>query len=124
MTAAAQPSPRAFNKSGLLSRVISSACARLYDDAFVAVTAHPGPAGQAAAARIEEFWRALGARPVRMDARVHDTRVAAISHLPHVAAALIVEAALRGADPGRDAMIAGGFRDTTRVASGPAVARA
>ena len=99
---------------------LSSACANLYEDAFVAVTAHPGPAEQAAAGRIEGFWRALGARPVRMAAPAHDTRVAAISHLPHVAAALIVEAALRGEDPGRDAMIAGGFRDTTRVASGPA----
>ncbi len=95
---------------------LSAARAELYHGALVAVI--PGPA--AATAAVEAFWSGLGARPVRMDAPEHDLRVAAISHMPHVAAALVVEAALRGRDPGRDMMIAGGFRDTTRVASGPA----
>src|SRR3989338_1839110 len=33
--------------------------------------------------RIDAFWKALGAKPVKMDARRHDAWVAKSSHLPH-----------------------------------------
>ncbi len=50
-------------------------------------------AGGDAIERVESMVRATGARPVRMDAAAHDAAVAAISHLPLVAAAALVEVA-------------------------------
>lgn len=53
-----------------------------------------------------------------MDPESHDEAVAAISHMPHIAAAAMVNAVgtYRGCDP--LALAGGGFRDTTRIASG------
>ena len=55
-----------------------------------------------------------------MDSAIHDEIVAAVSHMPHVAAAAIVNALGQAAEraPAALALAAGGFRDTTRVASG------
>jgi prephenate dehydrogenase len=79
----------------------------------------------AALGRAEALARALGARPLVLDPDRHDTLVAAISHLPMVAAAALVETvAADPAWPEAAPLAAGGFRDTTRVASGsPAMAR-
>ncbi len=67
----------------------------------------------------------LGAVPRVLDPRTHDRLVAGVSHLPIVAAAALVRSLAGSAD--WDAMgelAAGGFRDTTRVASGdPVMAR-
>ncbi|MCP5541342.1 MAG: prephenate dehydrogenase/arogenate dehydrogenase family protein [Akkermansiaceae bacterium] len=73
----------------------------------------------AALERVDAFWRTLGCRTHRLAPGAHDRAVARISHLPHVLAATLVATALSGdgADAGNYA--AGGFRDTTRVASGP-----
>jgi prephenate dehydrogenase len=64
--------------------------------------------------RAEQFWHALGGRVIRLSPEAHDDCVAQISHLPHLLAATLAahvsEEAL--------ALAAGGFRDTTRVASG------
>ena len=55
-----------------------------------------------------------------MQPKVHDEVVAAVSHLPHIAAAALVHALGRTAEkiPAALALAAGGFRDTTRIASG------
>ncbi|MEM1055871.1 MAG: prephenate dehydrogenase [Bacteroidota bacterium] len=60
----------------------------------------------------------VGARPVVMDAERHDAVVAAVSHLPQLAAVALVGLA---SDVGDDALAlaAGGFRDMTRIASSP-----
>jgi prephenate dehydrogenase len=60
-----------------------------------------------------------------MDAAAHDDAVASVSHLPLVAATALVLAASRQQGWGEaSALAAGGFRDTTRVASGdPRMAR-
>lgn len=64
---------------------------------------------------------ALGARPVVLTAERHDAAVAAISHLPRVAAAaLMLTAAGDPSWPEAHLLAAGGFRDTTRVAAGDA----
>ena len=55
----------------------------------------PG-ADDAAVARVEGLARAVGARPVRMAAGPHDAAVAAISHLPLITAASLVEAVAGG----------------------------
>jgi len=85
-------------------------------------TAATDPAAVADAAGLV---RALGARPLVVDAGRHDMLVAAISHLPLVAAAALMETVT--ADPTwteAARLAAGGFRDTTRVASGdPVMAR-
>ena len=57
-----------------------------------------------------------GARILTMDAETHDRLVASVSHLPHLVASALVNM-LQGQDDAL-ALAAGGFRDTTRVASG------
>lgn len=68
-----------------------------------------------------ELVRASGARPILMKPDVHDSIVATVSHIPHLIAALLVQLAAAREDelPGLFEFAAGGFRDTTRVASGP-----
>ena len=81
-------------------------------------------ADDAAVARVEGLARAVGARPVRMAAGPHDAAVAAISHLPLITAASLVEAVAGGGGDAHDGLdgaaglAAGGWRDTTRVARG------
>ncbi len=61
----------------------------------------------------------VGAKPVFMDADEHDSYVAAISHLPlTVASALFSVAFGSAAWPELATLAAGGFRDSTRLASG------
>lgn len=65
---------------------------------------------------------AVGARPVHMTPEAHDAAVAAISHLPLVAAAALVEA-VAGAPTtwaGARHLAASGWRDMTRLARGDA----
>jgi len=67
--------------------------------------------------RLRVFWQALGCRLLEFGPDEHDVKVARISHLPHMMAAVTTLAALRH-DPGAVSCVAGGFRDTTRVAGG------
>ena len=78
-------------------------------------------AGPEDVARVTELVRTCGARAVQMDPAAHDAAVAAISHLPLVVAAALVEAVAGGAGvdwPIAESLAAGGWRDTTRVARG------
>jgi prephenate dehydrogenase len=73
----------------------------------------------AAIARISWMVDRLGATPVQLAASEHDAAVALISHLPRVAASALVLAAAQATSwPLAQRLAAGGFRDTTRVASG------
>src|SRR5436190_2138006 len=65
---------------------------------------------------VSALWEALGARVSALDPETHDRTVAAISHLPHVAAWALVDAVGRF-EPGALAFAARGFRDTTRIAA-------
>ena len=66
----------------------------------------------------QEFWESLGCRVVVMNPREHDECVALISHLPHIVAGNLVRAVAEKNE--RAFQVVGpGFRDTTRVASGP-----
>src|SRR3989442_398498 len=65
---------------------------------------------------VTALWEALGARVSALDPETHDRTVAAISHLPHVAAWALVDAVGRF-EPGALAFAARGFRDTTRIAA-------
>jgi prephenate dehydrogenase len=72
-----------------------------------------------AVARIEDLWRACGARLSTLDPARHDAVFAAVSHLPHVLAfALVAELAARPDAPIYFDHAASGFRDFTRIAAG------
>ena len=61
---------------------------------------------------------AVGARPLVLDADRQDYLVATLSHLPYVIACALVATAdaTTSADPAAWQIVAGGFRDTSRVA--------
>jgi prephenate dehydrogenase len=83
----------------------------------------PSP-DEAAVGRVEALADATGARPLRMTAAEHDDAVAAISHLPLVVAAALVEAvagpagSTRAGWPVAAELAASGWRDITRLARG------
>jgi prephenate dehydrogenase len=64
--------------------------------------------------QLERFWSALGARVVEMSPTGHDHHVAAVSHVPHLVAAVLA-AATSASDLN---YVASGWLDTTRVAAG------
>ncbi|MEW6180206.1 MAG: prephenate dehydrogenase [Chloroflexota bacterium] len=93
---------------------LAEAEAGLYRGAPFALTPLPRT-GVAARRLAEELVRAVGARPVWMEANKHDAMVASTSHLPYLTAA-----ALAGITPPESAPLIGpGFRSTTRVAETP-----
>ncbi len=67
----------------------------------------------------QELALAVGARPLVVEAQRHDRLVAAISHLPYIAASALVRAvaSVGAEDPLVWEIAAGGFRDTSRVAA-------
>lgn len=81
-------------------------------------------ADDAAVERVEALATVTGARPRRMTAAVHDEAVAAISHLPLVVAAALVEAVAGGRSAEREDwpiaadLASSGWRDMTRLARG------
>ncbi|MBM4144183.1 MAG: prephenate dehydrogenase/arogenate dehydrogenase family protein [Lentisphaerae bacterium] len=106
---------------------IEAARADLYEGATVVLTPPRGapvrPADgplREAMGRVDAFWRALGARVVRLSPAEHDAVVARTSHLPHLAAAALVSAVCREKDREVADFCGPGFRDTTRVAAGSA----
>jgi prephenate dehydrogenase len=72
--------------------------------------------------RVEALARAAGGEPLTMSAIDHDLAVAAISHLPLVAAAALVESVAGDAGQWATArtLAASGWRDMTRLARGDA----
>ncbi len=90
----------------------------LYANAVCAVTPTK-KSNPHAVRKLEQFWKSLGARTLRLDAARHDLLVSRSSHLPHVAAATLVNLVLHPANPQTQVgLCATGFRDTTRIASG------
>jgi len=73
--------------------------------------------------RVEALAIGVGARPIHMDANEHDAAVAAISHLPLVLAAALVESVATSAEDGSAwplarRLAATGWADMTRLARG------
>lgn len=68
---------------------------------------------------VRALWSRIGATVVLLSPAVHDTVCAAISHLPHVTAYALTAAIADAADrlPDIYGLGAGGFVDTTRIAS-------
>lgn len=88
----------------------------LFNGATVIVT--PTDASDATAVKtVTALWEAIGAgRVVTLAPDTHDRAVAAISHLPHLAAFALVDAVERF-EPSAFDVAARGFRDTTRIAA-------
>jgi prephenate dehydrogenase len=77
----------------------------------------PGPeAGEAATAAVRDLALAVGAAPTRMTPGAHDAAVAAVSHVPQVAASLVA-ARLRDLPDSAVALAGQGLRDVTRIAA-------
>ena len=95
---------------------LGAARADLYEGALCVVT----PTARSSAEslrRVRALWQTVGARTIDMSPAEHDRAAAVVSHVPHVVAALLVEL-VASADPAFRQLCAGGFRDTTRIASG------
>ncbi len=69
-------------------------------------------------AKLKIFIETLGAYPVIIDSGNHDHIVALISHIPHLMAGMLVNLVGSTQDSSYLSYAGGGFRDTTRVASG------
>jgi prephenate dehydrogenase len=97
---------------------VQAARADLFEGALCAVT--PTARSNAAAlAQVQQLWSALGSRILTLSPAQHDDLVSRSSHLPHVVAAALANYVLSPANPKEQAALcAGGFRDTTRIASG------
>jgi len=65
--------------------------------------------------RVRDCWTQLGMRLIEMSPQQHDRHMAAISHLPHGIAAVLVHVAQKRGAMG---VASTGFRDVTRIASG------
>jgi len=97
---------------------VGAARADLFVNAVCVVT--PTIISNVAAVRqVEEFWKSLGARTLRLAPAQHDALVSRSSHLPHIVAAALANLVLDPARPEfQSVLCANGFRDTTRIASG------
>jgi prephenate dehydrogenase len=97
---------------------VAAARENLFENA-VCVLTPTKKTNAAALKKLEQFWKSLGARILKMDAAQHDFLVSRSSHLPHVVAATLTNLVLNPANLKTQAVLcATGFRDTTRIASG------
>jgi prephenate dehydrogenase len=95
---------------------VEHARADLFQGAVWYMTPHARPSGLLYE-RLHRLVVSLGARPVAIDAATHDRLLAAVSHLPHVLANVLVSQAAGALADGEPLPRAGpSFRDATRVA--------
>jgi prephenate dehydrogenase len=97
---------------------LEAARADLYEGALCVVSPTDSTRAELAD-RAEAFWQSVGCRTARLSPADHDAAAAAASHVPHIAAAALVELAAQG-PPEFRGLCASGFRDTTRIAAGSA----
>jgi prephenate dehydrogenase len=96
---------------------VGAARADLFESAACVVTPTPRTS-QAALRKVEGLWRAVGSRVLRLGAAAHDRAVSRSSHLPHAVAAAVANWVLAPGQAAEVALLcAGGFRDTSRIAS-------
>jgi len=90
----------------------------LFENAFYLITPS-ADTRPAALEKIKKLAVGVGAKVVKIEPERHDLAVAAVSHLPHLLAAALVNTVARM--PESESVLpfaAGGFRDTTRIAAG------
>ena len=97
---------------------VSAAREDLFEGAMCVVTP-TARTNKTALRKVEQFWRNVGGRLLRLAPETHDALVSRSSHLPHFVAATLAHGVLDPAEPkSQAALCATGFRDTTRIASG------
>jgi prephenate dehydrogenase len=94
---------------------VEHARADLFDDATWYLTPAPDAQG-VVLERLHRLLSGLGARPVVIDPDAHDRLMAAVSHLPHVLANVLVARAAGALGEERVPATGPSFRDATRVA--------
>jgi prephenate dehydrogenase len=141
--AAAEPRPRLITDLGSTKAAIVEGLSPLARSIFIG--GHPMSGGASSGARfaradlfdgttyflctsggaypklyemLQTFVTEIGARPTHIDAEVHDRMMAAVSHLPHVMANILMEYAGNFEAGGRKAIHWAGpsFKDLTRIA--------
>jgi prephenate dehydrogenase len=99
---------------------VTHARADLFDAAIWYLTPRDATSG-VLYERLHRLLRGIGAQPAAIDADTHDRVLAAVSHLPHVLANVLVAQAAATLRAGGERLPATGpsFRDATRVAGAP-----
>ncbi len=97
---------------------ISGADPALLENAVYVIT--PGPnSPESVVDNLCRMLLEIGAEPIIVDPLVHDRVVALVSHLPHLAAAVLVQSVTDSSEKELiHTLAAGGFRDSTRIALG------
>ena len=97
---------------------IDAARANLFEGAVCILTPTANSLPEATQ-RVRDLWKGVGCRMVEMSPGEHDECIARVSHLPHAVAATLVNA-INMRLPNVASLAGGGYRDTTRIAAGPA----
>lgn len=96
---------------------IEAARAHLFENAYFVLC----PSNQTSNEQLETFQKLLApskAKVVKVTAEEHDEMTATVSHFPHlIASSLVHQLATKAKNPLTKRLAAGGFRDTTRIAS-------
>jgi len=96
---------------------VAAARADLFDRAVCVVTP-TRQSNPAAVRKVEQLWKSVGSRLLRLTPEAHDEYVSRSSHLPHVIASQLAHMVLCPGHPKEQELLcANGFRDTTRIAS-------
>lgn len=104
--------------AGLEKNGATHSRADLFEHAVCVITPTAKSSAEAVR-RVEAFWKSLGSLPLLLAPEAHDDLVARSSHLPHIVAAELANYILSPVHPKEQAQLcAGGFRDSTRIASG------
>ncbi|WZL73188.1 prephenate dehydrogenase [Clostridiaceae bacterium 35-E11] len=96
---------------------IQAASPYLYENAYYFLTPTENTLPETIV-KLRSFIKALGAYPILIDPYEHDRVVAQISHIPHLTATMLVNMLDKNQDTSYLSFVGGGFRDTTRIASG------
>jgi prephenate dehydrogenase len=95
----------------------SAGAAHLFENAWYILTPREGTP-DSAVKELEHLISSTGAIPLVLDPLTHDKMVGAVSHLPHIIAAALVNTVREAEDPDSvQRLAAGGFKDITRIAS-------
>jgi prephenate dehydrogenase len=97
---------------------IEAASSILFENAYYILT--PGESvPEEEVFKLENLLKPTGAKILHLDSEEHDRVVGAISHLPHLVAAVLVNQVARYNEDNDlyQSLAAGGFRDITRIAS-------
>jgi len=97
---------------------VEASFAELFENHTCILTPEPSTSVKAFD-KVKSLWLATGSHVIEMDANEHDSLLATVSHLPHLAAFALINAVRKQSRDDYDPFqfAAGGFRDFTRIAS-------